>query len=69
MIPFDEFEYFMKNFGESENFYMDEEKIKMLLECAKPLDNNNNISVDVMTNNLMSWYTLKFKNEKKVKVK
>jgi hypothetical protein len=22
-----------------------------------------------MTNNLMSWYTLKFKNEKKVKVK
>jgi Ca2+-binding EF-hand superfamily protein len=26
-IQFEEFEYFMKNFGESENFYMDENKI------------------------------------------
>jgi len=26
-IKYEEFEYFMTNFGESENFYMDEAKI------------------------------------------
>lgn len=26
-IPYEEFEYFMKNFGETEAFYMDDNKI------------------------------------------
>jgi Ca2+-binding EF-hand superfamily protein len=44
-ILFSEFEYFMRNFGESE-IYVDGLKMKTLLDCAKPLDKNGMIDVD-----------------------
>ena len=51
-IKFEEFEYFMTNFGESENFYMDEAKIALLLECCKPLDANGNVVIQTLLNNI-----------------
>lgn len=57
-VQYEEFEYFMKNFGETESFYMDEAKIQAMLECTKPLDKNGLIDIDVLVNNLTAWYQL-----------
>jgi Ca2+-binding EF-hand superfamily protein len=62
-IPFEEFEYFMKNFGETENSYMDDFRIHALLECSKPLDSNGNIEVERLVSNLSAWYTTKSKKK------
>ena len=51
-IQFEEFEYFMRNFGESENDYLNETKMQMLLECCKPLDNHGNMEIERFINNI-----------------
>ncbi|CDW84173.1 calmodulin-like protein 6 [Stylonychia lemnae] len=63
-IKYEEFEYFMMNFGESENHYMDEAKIQLLLECCKPLDANGNILIQTLVDNInLCWK--RYKNPKK----
>lgn len=59
-IPYEEFEYFMRNFGVSEDGYMDEERIGLLLECGKPLDQQGQIVIDTLVKNITGcWERLK----------
>jgi len=57
-ISLEEFEYFMRNFGEGEK-YIDEEKLKKLLECAKPLDKDGNVVIDTFVRNVNSCWNLR----------
>eukprot|EP00347_Sterkiella_histriomuscorum_P006232 403353559 len=55
-IKYEEFEYFMQNFGESEAFYMDESRIQMLMECCKPLDSQGLVNINTLVNNIsLCW--------------
>lgn len=46
----------MMKFGESENHYMDEAKIQLLMECCKPLDSNGNILIQTLVDNInLCW--------------
>ena len=59
-IKYEEFEYFMSNFGESENSYMDNARIQLLMECCKPLDQHGNIIITTLVDNINScWHKVK----------
>ena len=46
-IKMDEFEYFMRNFGEDENsIHMSEERLLKLFDQVKPLDANGNVEIE-----------------------
>ena len=50
----------MMNFGESENYYMDESRIQMLLECCKPLDAQGFVNINTLVNNIsLCWRNIR----------
>lgn len=55
-IQFEELEYFLKNFGESEQFYIDEKRMKQMLDMAKPLDKNGYIDIERYVESLTSCW-------------
>ena len=57
-LTVDEFEYFMKNFGEDET-YMDQKKMKQLLEMAKPYTDDGKVSIQTVANNLNLFWRIK----------
>ena len=61
-VKLEEFEYFMRSFGDNENSYMDESKMQLMMECCKPLDDHGNINIETFVSNVTYCWQLTSKS-------
>ena len=52
IIQKEELEYFLKNFGLEEDPYFKETQLKLLLDCAQPVDSEGSIEIDAFVKNV-----------------